>query len=160
MIIAGFVLFCGGDGGACSARPAFAGRDPCVVPVVFPKSALPLALQNKNGIGNSHAGTISHYTIEQAKATPLFVPSLPEQTAIGTFFRTLDDTITLHKRKLDTLKELKEGYLQQMFPQAGERVPRVRFAGFDGEWVERKLGDIVERVIRKNKDMESERPLL
>lgn len=70
----------------------------------------------------------------------LYVPTTPEQTAIGNIFRILDDTITLHKRKLDGLKELKKGYLQQMFPQTGERVPRIRFAGFGGDWVERKLG--------------------
>jgi type I restriction enzyme S subunit len=51
---------------------------------------------------------------------------------------------TAHKRKLDGLKELKKGYLQQMFPQAGERVPRVRFAGFTGDWEVRKLGDVVD----------------
>ena len=76
----------------------------------------------------------------------LKLPSFPEQTAIGNFFRTLDDTITLHKRKLDGLKELKRGYLQRMFPQTGENVPRVRFAGFNEPWQERTLGDVVERV--------------
>jgi len=37
---------------------------------------------------------------------------------------------------------LKQGYLQQMFPQTGERVPRVRFAGFEDEWEQRKLGEL------------------
>jgi type I restriction enzyme S subunit len=69
-----------------------------------------------------------------------------EQTAIGTFFRTLDDTITLRKRKLDGLKSLKKSYLQQMFPRNGETVPKVRFGGFEGKWTERKLGEmLVER---------------
>jgi len=67
-----------------------------------------------------------------------------EQTRIGNFFRTLDDTITFHKRKLNGLKELKKGYLQQMFPQVGERVPQMRFAGFTGDWEVRKLGEVVE----------------
>ena len=62
-----------------------------------------------------------------------------EQAKIGNFFRTFDDTITLHQRKLDGLKELKKGYLQQMFPQAGEHVPRLRFAGFEGDWEQQKL---------------------
>jgi type I restriction enzyme S subunit len=30
-----------------------------------------------------------------------------------------------------------------MFPQTGERVPRVRFAGFNGEWQERRLGELL-----------------
>ena len=87
------------------------------------------------------------------------VPEYHEQTAIGCFFRTLDTTITLHKRKLDRLKELKMAYLQQMFPQKDELVPRLRFAGFDGDWHERKLGQIVERVTRKNTNLESTLPL-
>ncbi|ACL21966.1 restriction modification system DNA specificity domain protein [Desulfitobacterium hafniense DCB-2] len=73
-------------------------------------------------------------------------PMLPEQTAIGNFFRTLDDTITLHKRKLDKLKELKKAYLQRMFPQAGNDVPKVRFAGFTEPWASRKLGEVAEIV--------------
>ena len=74
------------------------------------------------------------------------VPNFSEQTAIGNFFRTLDDTITLHKRKLEGLKELKLGYLQQMFPKVGESVPRVRFSGFTGDWKKRKFGEMVEKL--------------
>jgi type I restriction enzyme S subunit len=70
------------------------------------------------------------------------LPSLLEQERISDFFHAFNNTITLHKRKLDGLRELKKGYLQQMFPQAGEREPRVRFAGFSGEWQERKLGEL------------------
>jgi len=72
--------------------------------------------------------------------------SKDEQEKIGNFFHTIDTAITLHKRKLDGLKELKRGYLQQMFPHTGERVPRVRFAGFSGEWEERKLGEVVYEI--------------
>ena len=92
----------------------------------------------------SHVGTISHYTIEQAKDTPITLPSLKEQTAIGAFFRTLDNAIHNHQQKLNCLRELKKGYLQQMFPQDGESVPRVRFDGFTGNWQEIKLDKIVE----------------
>jgi type I restriction enzyme S subunit len=81
-----------------------------------------------------------------------FMPTFSEQTAIGSFFRTLDAAITLHQRKLDGLRELKKGYLQQMFPQAGERVPRVRFAGFSEEWQERRLGEISTKVSEKNRE--------
>ena len=76
----------------------------------------------------------------------LGIPKEEEQEKIGSFFHTLDDTITLHQRKLNGLRELKQGYLQQMFPQAGECVPRNRFAGFSGVWQERKL----ERVVNVN----------
>jgi len=78
-------------------------------------------------------------TLSQIEAT---MPLYEEQATIGNFFHTLDKTITLLKRKLDGLKQLKKAYLQQMFPQAGERVPKVRFAGFTGDWEERKLGEL------------------
>ena len=44
--------------------------------------------------------------------------------------------------KLTALKQLKAAYLQQMFPQAGETMPRLRFAGFDGEWAATTLGEV------------------
>ncbi|WP_231860465.1 restriction endonuclease subunit S [Lactococcus plantarum] len=38
-----------------------------------------------------------------------------EQKKIGSFFKQLDNTIALHQRKLDLLKEQKKGFLQKMF---------------------------------------------
>jgi len=74
----------------------------------------------------------------------LHITNQPEQTAIGNFFRTLDNAIALLKRTLIGFKKLKKAYLQQMFPQEGETVPKIRFAGFKGEWKESKLGDVAE----------------
>ena len=60
---------------------------------------------------------ISRYNISKAKVMELTVPipSLEEQAQIGSFFRDLDDLITLHQRKLDHLKLQKKALLQQMF---------------------------------------------
>ena len=44
-----------------------------------------------------------------------FVPIIEEQKKIGAFYKRLDDTIALHQRKLDLLKEQKKGFLQKMF---------------------------------------------
>ncbi|MCT0477887.1 restriction endonuclease subunit S [Lactococcus cremoris] len=71
-------------------------------------------------------------------------PILEEQQKIGSFFKQLDNTIALHQRKLDLLKEQKKGYLQKMFPKNGAKVPELRFAGFADDWEERKLGDITK----------------
>ncbi|RSX46858.1 restriction endonuclease S subunit, partial [Bifidobacterium callimiconis] len=60
----------------------------------------------------------------------LAFPSFSEQQAIGQFFSQLDSLITLHQRKYDKLVVLKKSMLEQMFPQKGESVPRIRFAGF------------------------------
>jgi type I restriction enzyme, S subunit len=65
-----------------------------------------------------------------------------EQEKIGSFFKQLDDTIALHQRKLDLLKEQKKGYLQKMFPKNGAKVPELRFAGFADDWEERKLKEL------------------
>lgn len=67
-----------------------------------------------------------------------------EQRQIGQYFRNLDNLITLQQRKLETLKETKKAMLQKMFPQEGQTVPEVRFEGFNGEWEQRKCGDILE----------------
>uniref|UniRef100_A0AAD1ELC3 Type I RM system hsdS subunit n=2 Tax=Streptococcaceae TaxID=1300 RepID=A0AAD1ELC3_LACLL len=74
------------------------------------------------------------------------VPSYEEQQKIGSFFKQLDDTIALHQRKLDLLKEQKKGYLQKMFPKNGAKVPELRFAGFTDDWEQRKLGELSQKI--------------
>lgn len=77
-------------------------------------------------------------------STDINLPSLKEQTKLGTFFNQLDNTIALHQRKLEKSKALKSAYLSEMFPAEGERKPKRRFAGFTDDWEQRKLGDMVE----------------
>ena len=89
--------------------------------------------------GNGAIGNLSKSDLEDQK---IYVPSEIEQTKIGLFFKGLDDTIALHQRKLDLLKEQKKGFLQKMFPKNGAKVPELRFAGFADDWEERKLGDV------------------
>ena len=72
------------------------------------------------------------------------IPTGEEQQKIGNFFKQLDDTITLHQRKLDLLKETKKGFLQKMFPKNGAKVPEIRFPGFTGDWEERELGTLLK----------------
>ena len=69
-----------------------------------------------------------------------------EQEKIGSFFKQLDDTIALHQRKLDLLKEQKKGYLQKMFPKNVAKVPELRFAGFADDWEERKFKDNIVSI--------------
>ena len=107
----------------------------------------------------SHVGTIAHYTITQLGETPITLPCVSEQQKIGDYFRNLDFLITLHQRKCDALQKFKKSMLQKMFPQNGESVPEIRFAGFTDAWEQRKLSDMVERVTRKNENLESELPL-
>ena len=74
--------------------------------------------------------------------TEFYMPTISEQIKIGTYFRILDDMITLHQRKCDAIKELKKGMLQKMFPKNGEKIPEVRFPGFTDDWEQRKLGEL------------------
>lgn len=76
---------------------------------------------------------------------PVKVPAdIQEQQKIGSFFKQLDETIALHQRKLDLLKETKKGFLQKMFPKNGAKVPEIRFPGFTEDWEERKLSELAE----------------
>ncbi|MGT8906546.1 restriction endonuclease subunit S [Bacillus safensis] len=70
------------------------------------------------------------------------VPLLREQTKIGNFFKQLAETIAFQQQELDTLKQMKQGFLQKMFPKEGESLPEIRFPGFSGEWEKSKLNDI------------------
>ena len=70
------------------------------------------------------------------------IPNIQEQQKIGSFFKQLDNTIALHQRKLDLLKETKKGFLQKMFPKNGAKVPEIRFPGFTEDWEQRKLSEL------------------
>ena len=80
------------------------------------------------------------------KNTKIIYPkSVEEQGKIGTYFRNLDNLITLHQRKCDETKKLKKCMLQKMFPRDGEKAPEIRFSGFTGDWKQRKFSDIAAR---------------
>ena len=87
------------------------------------------------------------------------VPSVEEQRKIGAFLDQLDHLITLHQRKYDKLQVLKKAMLEKMFPKNGSSVPEIRFKGFTDAWEQRKLGEVVERITRKNENLESTLPL-
>ncbi|HEM6305244.1 TPA: restriction endonuclease subunit S [Streptococcus suis] len=92
--------------------------------------------------------TIKRLYNENILNTEISLPSLPEQSAIGTFFSTLDRHITLHQRKLDTLKEQKKTYLKLLFPAKGQTKPALRFQGFEDDWEEVKLSDMILHEIK------------
>jgi len=93
------------------------------------------------------------FNVRDWKKRSIRIPSLDEQVKISSFFRMLDNTIALHQRKIEQLNTLKKGYLQHLFPRNDEKMPRVRFANFEGGWEERKLGEILKKNTRKNKNL-------
>ena len=74
-------------------------------------------------------------------------PSIPEQEKIGKLFFSLDQTITLHQRKLEHLNLKKKALLQKLFPKNGERYPELRFPGFTDAWEQRKLKSIANTIV-------------
>ncbi|HHJ9001136.1 TPA: restriction endonuclease subunit S, partial [Streptococcus pyogenes] len=88
----------------------------------------------QGGQGNLSGSIVKELTIH--------FPSLPEQEAIGELFQTVDQLLQLQDQKLTTLKEQKQTFLRKMFPAQGQKVPEIRLQGFDGEWEEKKLGEI------------------
>ena len=71
----------------------------------------------KNAILDNVEGGSAQIAIHESKllSSTLLFPNLDEQEKIGQFFKQLDNTIALHQRKLDLLKEQKKGLLQKMF---------------------------------------------
>ena len=73
----------------------------------------------------------------------LLYPNKEERDKIGSYFSTIDNLITLHQRKCDSLKQVKKYMLRKMFPKQGEKVPEIRFDGFTGDWEQRKVENII-----------------
>ena len=73
----------------------------------------------------------------------IYVPKFEEQTALGNFFRRLDSQIAESRAVLEKSRQLKKAMLAKMFPANGEKIPKIRFKGFEGEWECRKLGDLM-----------------
>ena len=70
-----------------------------------------------------------------------------EQQKIADCLGSLDDLITAEGQKLEALRQHKKGLMQQLFPQSGGIMPKLRFPEFRdwGEWETRKLGDVISR---------------
>ena len=79
------------------------------------------------------------------------LPEVAEQQKIANCLGTLDDLIAAESRKLEALRHHKQGLMQQLFPQAGETAPRLRFPEFhnDMKWEEKELGDVCEVLMCK-----------
>ena len=91
----------------------------------------------KRKIENITTGnTIKHILASDMQEFVVDVPKYEEQKVIAGYFRNIDHLITLHHRKLNSSSK------------------RETFA-----WEQRKLGDLVDRVTRKNQDLVSELPL-
>ena len=90
----------------------------------------------ENEIAKNMGATINQITGYMFSKMEFMIPSGDEQQKIGEHFQSLDNLITLHQRK---------PYFWNKFIVI--------------DWEQRKLGDLVDRVTRKNQDLVSELPL-
>jgi type I restriction enzyme, S subunit len=98
---------------------------------------------------NYEVGVHQRHWISIFSKLKIAIPRNPkEQQKIASCLSSLDEVIAAHSQKLELLKDHKKGLMQNLFPQEGEKVPKYRFKEFenDGEWVEKKLGEMTVKV--------------
>ena len=72
------------------------------------------------------------------------VPPIAEQKKIAEVLSCCDRVIELKQQLIIELQQLKNGFLQAMFPAKGHSEPDIRFPEFSDAWEQRKFGEITE----------------
>ena len=88
----------------------------------------------------------SNYNLKDYTKLVVPIPEIEEQKKIAACIVNINSLITLHQRKLEKLKEYKKGMLKKMFPKSGDKVPEVRFPGFDGEWEKDNFSELMSSL--------------
>lgn len=93
-------------------------------------------------------GGIPHIYYSDYKNEKILFPNPTEQQKIADCLSSLDKLITVHVYRLETLKTYKKGLMQNLFPQDGEKIPKLRFKEFvkDREWKKKSLGKVADIV--------------
>lgn len=94
--------------------------------------------------------SIKGITKEELLSKKISLPDIKEQSAIGSFFRNLDDLLASYKENLANYQTLKATMLSKMFPKAGQIIPEIRLDGFEGEWEEKEFSKLVKRVTQSS----------
>ena len=95
-------------------------------------------------------GALPSYNASDIATIKVNVPSIQEQSAIGSLFHTLDDLLVSYKDNFANFQSLKVAMLYKMFPKAGQTVPEIRLDGFEGEWEEKQFSKLVKRVTKSS----------
>ena len=95
-------------------------------------------------IGGGNINNLKNSDLEEFSC--LAPKNRKEQQCIAACLSSLDELISAHSQKLELLKAHKKGLMQNLFPQEGEKVPKLRFKEFEdsGEWEEKELGEIAK----------------
>lgn len=89
--------------------------------------------------------TIKHILSSEMQEFKMNIPHSSEQDKIADFFKSLDDTITLHQQKLALLQQVKQTLLTLLFPEKEARIPHVRFANFTERWEQRTIFQVADK---------------
>lgn len=81
-------------------------------PVFIGYLLMNLMVKRKNSVQGTAIKGIPSAEIKKFK---VLVPALPEQQKIADFLTTVDDQIDVEEKRLETMKTIKKGLLQQMF---------------------------------------------
>lgn len=88
--------------------------------------------------------TMKHINVGDLKREWVIQPTLPEQRRIAAVLGAWDRAMATVQQLLAAQQERKRGLMQELL--TGRR----RFKGFGGKWKSHRLGDLFERVTRKN----------
>ncbi len=98
-------------------------------------------------IAGNHAVPIINKT--EFSSIKILVPATPqEQQKIADTLSSLDNLIEANSKKVEALKKHKKGLMQQLFPTDNEKMPKLRFKEFSGEWEEKELGDLTSLITK------------
>lgn len=90
----------------------------------------------------SQVGAIPSYNDKIIGKVDVNIPDFNEQNQIGKLFARLNKLIKLKEKEIEKLEAYKNSMMKNMFPQKGEKVPKIRFERFEDEWEVKTLGDI------------------
>ncbi|WP_107737429.1 restriction endonuclease subunit S [Neisseria subflava] len=108
---------------------------------------LPLLQSNifETYVSRKNTGNTQKFlALDGLRSFEFLAPPLPEQTHLGLFFRCLDSQIAESRAVLEKSRQLKKAMLEKMFPANGEKMPKIRFKGFEGEWEEKNFESVGE----------------
>ena len=94
--------------------------------------------------------SVVHVKADELSKISVRYPGSAEQHKLLSFLALLQSRIAVQRRLVEALKSYKRGALSKLFPQKGASLPEYRFAGFCGDWEQRKLGEIVD--VRSGRD--------
>ncbi|MFV8482916.1 restriction endonuclease subunit S [Mycoplasma sp. 654] len=87
--------------------------------------------------------TIPHIYFSDYGKLKIYIPYFSEQQKIGQFFSSIDSLIQSQEFKLKKLNEVKQSLLNKMFASENQKFPEIRFKGFEEEWKNILMNDII-----------------